>query len=102
MRKVTATELQRHARDVIDQVRISREPVVVENRGKAMAAVVPYEEYEELLRYRKKRDEDFERFFAAAEANAAANGYPSEDEAMEMANRLIHEYREERRRQVSA
>jgi prevent-host-death family protein len=90
MRKVTATELQRHARDVIDQVRMSREPVVVENRGKPMAAVVPYEQLERLVRHEQKLDALFARVAAAAEANAAANGL-TEEEALA----LVDEVRQE-------
>ena len=102
MRKVTATELARHARDVIDDVRVKRELVVVENRGKPMAAVVPYEEYEALLRYRKELEARWERIDAMVRANAAGNGHLSEDEAMEVANRILKHVREERRREASA
>jgi prevent-host-death family protein len=102
MRKVTATELQRNAREVIDQVRVQHEAVVVENRGKPMAVLVPHDEYAGYLRYQKQREADFDRFIAAAEANAALNGYPTEEEAMDMAIKLIKEVRAERRHQASA
>jgi prevent-host-death family protein len=102
MRKITATELQRHARDVIDQVRMNREPVVVENRGKPMAAVLPYEEYEQWQRYRAQRERDFRRLREFIQANAALNQGLSEDEVMELADQLIREEREEQRRKVSA
>jgi prevent-host-death family protein len=88
MRRVTATELQRNAREVIDRVRVRHEAVVVENRGKPMVAVVPYEEY---VRYSREREARFERLFRAAEANARLNGDLTEEEAMA----LVDEVRQE-------
>ena len=97
MRTITATELQRHARDVVDRVRMNREPIVVENRGKPMVAVLPYDDYEGYQRYRAQREERFRRLFAAADANAARNGL-TDEEAMALADEALREYREERRR----
>lgn len=102
MRKVTATELARHARDVIDQVRMTQEPVVVENRGKPMAAVVSFEAYEEFLRYEKQRERRFERLFAAAEANAARNSDLTEDAAMALVDQVRQEIWEEQRRSAAS
>ena len=98
MRKVTATELQRNAREVIDQVRVRHEAVVVENRGKPMAAVLPYEEYERWQQYVDQREKDFRRLLELAESKMAANQGLNDDEAMALARQAIQEYREERRR----
>jgi prevent-host-death family protein len=99
MRKVTATELQRNAREIIDQVRVRHEAVVVENRGKPMVAVVPYEQY---LREQQRRDEDFRRLFEMVDANAAVNSHMTEEDAMALAKEMIQEVRQERRRGPSA
>ena len=101
MRKVTATELQRHAREVIDQVRVRHEPVIVENRGKPMAVVISYDEYVRFSRYVARRAEDFRDLDEMVEASAAHNNL-TEDEAMALARQEIRAYREDLRGKASA
>ena len=87
-KKVTATELARKTREVIDMVRTSGKAVVVESHGKPTVAVIPFEEYE---RERRARDRDFDELFAFARANAALNPDLTEESAMELVDQIRKE-----------
>jgi prevent-host-death family protein len=89
-KRVSATELQRKTREVIDQVRTSGKAVVVESHGKPMVAVVPFEQYE---RERKARERDFEALFAFARENARLNPDLTEESAIELADQIRKELR---------
>ena len=84
-KRVTATELQRKTREVIDQVRMSGKAVVVESHGQPTVAVVPFAEYE---RARQARERRFEKLFAYARANAARNPDLTEEAAMELGEQI--------------
>ena len=90
-KRVTATELQRKTRQVIDEVRTSGKAVVVESHGKPMVAVIPFDEYE---RARQARERRFQKLFAFAQANAELNKDLTEESAMELADRIRKELRE--------
>jgi prevent-host-death family protein len=89
--RVTATELQRKTREVIDRVRTSGRAVVVESHGKPTVAVIPFDQYE---RERKARDRDFEALFAFARENARLNPDLTEESAMELYDEIKRELRE--------
>ena len=83
--RVTATELQRKTREVIDRVRTSGRAVVVESHGKPMVAVIPFAEYEQAQDARERR---FEELFAWVRANAELNKDLTEESAMELADQI--------------
>ena len=87
-KRVSATELQRKTREVIDQVRTSGKAVVVESHGKPTVAVIPFEQYE---REQKRREEDFDKLFAWVQANAELNKDLTEESAMELADKIRQE-----------
>jgi prevent-host-death family protein len=91
-KKVTATELARKTREVIDMVRTSGKAVVVESHGKPTVAVIPFDQYE---RERKARERDFEALFAWARANAALNPDLTEESAIELSDKIRKELWEE-------
>jgi len=80
-RTITATELQKNSRAVIDWARLRGEPVIVESYGKPMAAILSYDEYLTYQQYKQARAERFAQLRAAAAANSAANKL-SEAEAL--------------------
>lgn len=49
---VQTTDLRRRVRQVLDRVRVEREPVVVRNYGTPQAVIIPYEEFEDYLKWR--------------------------------------------------
>ena len=55
-KSVSSSELHRNTREVIDEVRVSGEPVVVENYGKPMVVVISIAAYEAYLRYQTKNN----------------------------------------------
>jgi len=93
-RIVTATELQKNTREVIDWVRTRSDEVVVETYNKPMVAILPFVKYQDYLRQRQtqkeSRTERFERLRQLAEQNAAFSGLSEED-----ASALIEEVREQ-------
>ena len=97
MKTVTATELQRNTRGVMDHARTKGEAVVVESHGKPMVALLPFEEYERYLRYKEQRRALFERLDAFAAANAASNRM-TEEEALALAEQVRQEVWEETHR----
>ena len=42
---IQSTDLRRRVREVLDRVRLKREPVVVQSYGTPQAVIIPYEDY---------------------------------------------------------
>ena len=42
---IHSTDLRRRVREVLDRVRLKREPVVVQSYGTPQAVIIPYEDY---------------------------------------------------------
>jgi len=55
-KRVSATELQKNAREIIDWTRMKGEAVVIETYGKPMAAILSYDEYKDYLAYKQADD----------------------------------------------
>jgi prevent-host-death family protein len=66
---IQSTDLRRRVRDVLDRVRIKREPVIVQNYGTPQAVIIPYEDFEA---YREWQDNRAERLVWLAELRAIA------------------------------
>lgn len=99
---VTSTELQKNTRSVIDWARTRGDAVIVETYNKPMVAILPFDKYQDYLRYRQRqreaRVERFERLRQFAEQNVAFSGL-SEEEAsalVEEAREEIYQLRQER------
>ncbi len=80
---IQSTDLRRRVRDVLDHVRVGREPVIVQNYGTPQAVIIPYEDFEA---YREWQDNRTERQVWLAELHAIAEGVstraaPTEDKA---------------------
>lgn len=54
---IQSTDLRRRVRTVLDQVRIQREPVIVQSYDTPQAVLIPYEDLENYLEWRSKRAE---------------------------------------------
>ncbi|MBN2392311.1 MAG: type II toxin-antitoxin system prevent-host-death family antitoxin [Anaerolineae bacterium] len=66
---IQSTDLRRRVRDVLDRVRVKREPVIVQNYGTPQAVIIPYEDFEA---YRKWQSGRVERQAWLAELRAIA------------------------------
>lgn len=54
---VQATDLRRRVREVLDRVRIEREPVVVQTYDTPQAVLIPYDDFEAYQAWRERRKE---------------------------------------------
>ncbi len=54
---VRATDLRRRVREVLNQVRSTREPVIVSTYDAPQAVLIPYEEFETYRAWRERRQE---------------------------------------------
>ena len=52
---IQSTDLRRRVRDVLDRVRVKREPVVVQNYGTPQAVIIPYEDFEAYREWQSNR-----------------------------------------------
>jgi prevent-host-death family protein len=80
---IASTDLQEHTRDFIDWVQTRSEPIVVETLGKPAFVVLPVEEYQAFLVYKREYDARlarFEQFREFARQNSVLNLDMSEEE----------------------
>jgi prevent-host-death family protein len=77
---IQSTDLRRRVRDVLDRVRIKREPVIVQNYGTPQAVIVPYEDFEA---YREWQSGRAERQEWLAELRAIAEDVSNHADAVE-------------------
>lgn len=83
---VTSTELQKNIDIVINWARVGHEIVIVESSGQPMIVILPFDEYQDYLKYKEKqqtREMRFERLRQLAEQNATYG--LSEEEASALA-----------------
>ncbi len=66
---IQSTDLRRRVREVLDRVRLQREPVIVKSYDTPQAVLIPYEDFET---YRAWRAERVERQAWLAELRAIA------------------------------
>lgn len=67
------SDLQAHSKAIVDEVRLTGEPVVITQRGRPAAMLVNYEEYAGLLAtVEELREPDWRERLAEAEADSRA------------------------------
>jgi len=49
---VQTTDLRRRAREILDRVRLKREPVIVRSYNTPQAVIIPYEEFQNYMEWR--------------------------------------------------
>ena len=54
---IQSTDLRRRVRAVLDQVRLKREPVIVQSYATPQAVIIPYEDFEAYREWKAKRAE---------------------------------------------
>lgn len=89
---VTSTELKKNTDIVINWAKAGHEAIIVETSGQPMVAILPFDEYQDYLKYKEKqqaRETRFERLRQLAEQNATYG--LSEEEA----SALVEAAREE-------
>lgn len=80
---IQSTDLRRRVREVLDRVRIKREPVIVQSYDTPQAVIIPYEDFEtyrEWLASRAQRQAWLAELRAIAE-EVSARAALTEDEA---------------------
>ena len=93
VRRMSAKEARSNFSDLLGLVYYSKEPVIVEKRGRAFAVVVSLDDYETLLREREER-------FAVMDGIRTKNADVSPDEAEADAAREVAAARQERSRKA--
>ena len=88
---VTSTDLRKKTREVLEWTRKNGEAVVVETRGKPMAAILPLNEYQAYLQYKQARAASFTRLREIVAENAAYNGL-TEEEALALAEHARQDF----------
>ncbi|MGC9349736.1 MAG: type II toxin-antitoxin system Phd/YefM family antitoxin [Anaerolineae bacterium] len=83
---VQSTDLRRRVREVLDRVRLKREPVIVQTYDTPQAVIIPYEDFETYQEWRAQRLER-EAWLAelrriASEVSARAGLWDAEAEAL--------------------
>lgn len=92
---VTSTELQKNSDIIIDWAKSGREAIIVETAGQPSVAILPFDEYQNYLEYKKvqhARADRFKRLRQLAEQNATYE--LSEAEALtlvEVAREEVHQ-----------
>ena len=92
---IQSTDLRRRVREVLDRVRIERQPVIVRVYGTPQAAIVPYEDFEAFQAWqarRQKRAVWLAELRAIAE-EVSARAALSEDESSALIKEAIKETR---------
>ena len=80
---VQSTDLRRRIREVLDRVRLRREPVIVRSYNTPQAVIIPYEDFEAFQQWQAQRQQraawltELQQIAADVSARAAL----SEDEA---------------------
>lgn len=88
---VQTTDLRRRVREVLDRVRLEREPAVVRTYDTPQAVIIPYEDFDDYLAWRKTTEKratwlaELRRIAEEVSARAAL----SEDEATALIDEAI-------------
>lgn len=92
---VSAAEARANLGDVLNGVYYTKEPVIVQKKGKTVAVIISPEEYE---RYQRERDA---RAWAAMDALGERNADKDPDEVLAEVTVIVEEVRQERYEQQS-
>jgi prevent-host-death family protein len=92
-RTIKATELHRATSDVLKRAANRHEHIVVESDGYKVAVVLPYPDYEELIRQQARRDLD-----ALLDESQLSNAQVSDEEVMADALKAQQEVRRAKRK----
>ena len=79
--------------DLVTEADTASEAAIIETRGKPMAALLPYEEYQAYVKYKQARAASFARLRQVAAENAAFNEL-TEDEALALAEHARQDFYE--------
>jgi prevent-host-death family protein len=93
---IQSTDLRRRVREVLDRVRIQREPVIVRSYDTPQAVIIPYDdfqEYEEWRASRQKRAAWLAELRAIAE-EVSAGADLSEEDAAALVGEAVRETRD--------
>ena len=93
VKRMSAKEARNNFSDLLGLVYYSKEPVIVEKRGRAFAVVISPDDYETLLREREER-------FAVFDEIQARNPEITAEQAEEDAAREVAAARQERSRKA--
>jgi prevent-host-death family protein len=94
---IQTTDLRRRVREVLDRVRVQRDPVVIRSYGTPQAVIIPYEDYvefEEWKSNRRQRAAWLAELRTIAEEVSARTDL-SEDKADELVTEAIRSTREQ-------
>ena len=84
MSRMTVEKIRNRIGEILARVRYGRERVVVERRGRPVAAIIGIEEYDDLLQLRRQWEAQVRRQrFQAIRASAAENDL-SEEQAFQL------------------
>lgn len=87
--RISASEVRNRVGEILARIRYGGEHVVVERRGKPVAAIIGIEEYDDLIQLRRKWEaRQRQRRFETIRASAAENDLDEEE-----AFRLLEEAR---------
>jgi prevent-host-death family protein len=90
VRKISPVEARQSIGDVLDSVSSTREPVIVEEKGRPVAVIINPEDYATLLQEREARA------WAAIERVQQANADKDPDEILAEVTEVVEEVRRER------
>lgn len=93
---VQATDLRRRSRDILDRVRLKREPAIIQSYKTPQAVLIPYEEFQNYTKWQTINEKraiwlsELRRIAEEVSARAAL----SESEAADLVDEAIRETRE--------
>jgi prevent-host-death family protein len=94
---VQSTDLRRRVREVLDRVRLGREPVIIRSYNTPQAVIIPYEDFEAFKQWQADRQQraawlaELQQIAAEVSARAAL----SENEADALINAAVRAARDE-------
>ncbi len=92
---VQTTELRRRSRDILDRVRLEREPAIIQSYNTPQAVLIPYEEFQNYTKWQAASEKravwlsELRRIAEEVSARAAL----SEDKTTDLVNEAIRETR---------
>jgi prevent-host-death family protein len=94
---IQSTDLRRRVREVLDRVRMQREPVVIQSYGTPQAVIIPYEDLEGFKEWQTRRQQrtawlaELRKIAEEVSARAAL----AEDDAAALVTQAIRETRKQ-------
>lgn len=90
-RRISAKEARNRFADLAGSVHYSREPVIVERKGRPFVAVISAEDLEEFETFRRQRQERFAQLAQEAAREAQKQGLSLEEEAIVAKGKEVRE-----------